>query len=320
MKNSRGYTLIEMAVSLGLITIVIVTSSLLVFYFNKRVRTLSALQDSETEAVSALKIIKTDIEGSFVSFNNLKTVDDMGREFYELKSDVSNSMVTALDRERIITLNPSAKVPYLDMIVTDKELPNPFLYEPVKAYKVNAATNINKSGALSFISLNKGDYVSSLNKNFWKQGSYVMLYTPLSLSPPTQPKRTSRWPAYLGAINGSSLSLETVDNMFNNTHPIFPNKVVFNNEDSFLRNLPAAGGAAPAVFVKRVKVLRYYIQPTTYKTKPAYQLVRSTWINGTVDMKKGVVVAVPVKKVVFKRNSVSLPLITVDIETDKEIK
>ena len=93
------------------------------------------------------------------------------------------------------------------------------------------------------------------------------------------------------------------------THPADPSIKII-NPDVFFRRLPAAGGASPIVKVEPIDVMRFTIKDNPKSKKSG--LYFSTWTGLSFGSEK--LLYQNVKKVVFIRESITLP--TLKFETD----
>lgn len=312
--KSHGFSLIELMIGMGLFAVL----SLLIATY------LVAVKRTETTTVAGLQsaIDKTllerqlfyDVQHGAVSLNALSVRDDREKNFFDYAPDVPAINFASDEGKRRITLRNEQGVFYL--LVTDQQRGPATLFDPVAAYSVGPRpADFSSTGALSFVSLNKDDYISSRRPSVWKNGSLVFLNTPALIRPMSGSSVSMmtppRSPVFLGEINGPAAKPIDLPGLVQNTHPAQPS-VVIDSADVFLRTVPPIGGAAPVIWLRPVSLLKFDVAPLGDGKRTA--LRRAAWRNGAFTAPD--IIAVGVKSVTFERTDITLPSIVFSVEIE----
>lgn len=278
--NNKGFTLSELLVGVALMAIVgMVTASFFVFSSKTRNEIVNDIED-KTDSIIAERVLLKDLKYSEPSFNNFNLSDDTGRNFFDFESERSSK---SMDNEpRKYTMSMTGKKDFTVMIVNEK-LGSSVMYTPRTAYKIPyIPTDPNVAAPLNFVSLNQGNAVTQAQPLFWQPGVLLMLDTPAMVRQMTafgpNYNRPARSPIFVGEVSGAGETRLTPIklNLLIRTNPMYPNETI-ENEDSFLREIPPMGGAAPLVRLKAVSIIKYYLDQDS-KTKKV-NLWRSVYKN-----------------------------------------
>lgn len=301
MMNKKGFTLAEVLVGVALLSIVgMVAAAFFVFTNKTKTEIVNDLED-KTDTIIAERILLRDLKYSEPSFNNVAITDDAGRVFFDYDAERSQKAIDSLPRK--ITLTADNKKEFTFMIVNDK-LGATMMYTPRLAYKIPyVPKDPNVAAPLNFVSLNQGNTVTQANSRFWQPGVVLMLDTPAMVREMTafgpNYSRPARSPIFVGsvqAVGETKLAALSIPGLLNRSNPMYPNETI-DSEDSFLRDIPPMGGAAPLVRLKAVGVIKYYISqdPVTKKVN----LLRSLFDGRTFPA--GQLIASDVQRVEFSR-------------------
>lgn len=320
MKSMRGYSLIEVMIAMGLMTIVIGMGGSFFLYINKRSQKMSEAIDNSIENVVATKELWEDLSLANPSFGSLRLADDFNRDFYDYLPDYPRVLMDEDSRQRVFTLELAGKTSFL-LLAADESKGSPVSVEPVKAYNTAPSGNPFAAGPLQYLGLNNKNIISDQLPNAWSNGQLMLLYIPLNVAredaDPVAGYRFSRWPTLMGEVTGNDLKAFNINQYFHNSNPA--TGLPYLSTDDFLRKVPLAGGAGASVFLRPVRFVRYYLEAAEYRGKPSARLYRTYWTNGSFSSAPEML-AYPVKKVVFKRESVTLPIVSIRIDTEESGK
>ncbi|MDG0815886.1 PilW family protein [Bdellovibrio svalbardensis] len=266
--NQKGFSLSEVLVGVALMSIVgMVAASFFVFSKKAQTEITNEIED-KTDSIIAERMLLKDLKYSEPSFNNVLVKDDKGLAFFAFDSERSSR--TLDDMPRMLTLQMAGKKEFSFLIVNDK-LGGSLMYTPSAAYNIPyVPKDPNVAAPLNFVSLNKmnngKNTVKSANAMLWNPGVILMLDTPAMVREMTQfgpnYSRPARSPIFVGVVQGEGetrLAPIALTEFIDKTNPMYPNETI-ENEDSFLREIPPMGGAAPLVRLKAVSIIKYYIE------------------------------------------------------------
>ncbi len=303
--NQKGFTLSEILVGVALMSIVgMVAASFFVFSAKTQTQITNEIED-KTDNIIAERMLLKDLKLSEPSFNNLLVADDKGLAFFAFDSERNSKTLDA--SPRALTLQIAGKKEFSFMVVNDK-LGGTLMYTPSAAYNIPyIPKDPNVAAPLNFISLNKvnngKNTVKSANPLFWSLGVILMLDTPAMVREMTtfgpNYNRPARSPIFVGVVQGdgeTKLVPIALANFLDKTNPMYPNETI-DSEDSFLREIPPMGGAAPLVRLKAVSIIKYYVEQDSKTNK--VNLWRSVYDGA--NFSSGAMIASDIEKVEFSR-------------------
>lgn len=261
MRNQKGYTLVEFAITVGLTAIVasfIATS--MVSYNTYKQQMMNSFEQSQ-DVTGGQRIILSDLKNSEISYNNLTMVDDDNRAFFDYIPDVG-SQFSAATTTRTKTLKAPGDTFYL--LENDLSAGPLLVYDPVAAYSVGATpADPNAAASLNYVSLNQNSWVTSRRPYFWREGQLLMLDTPALIRPTTalgvDYAHAPRSPVFVGAIQSQDFkSVSDLLALINMTHPETGQAI--RSADEFLRTTPAVGGGQSLVRLRAVKLVKYHLE------------------------------------------------------------
>ena len=305
MRNRRGYSLIEAAVSLALFTAI--TLAVMHLTQQARVNTDKAFTFGIRQASLSLmtQIIKRDGIGAALSYGNLTALDDDGKSFW------THQPTCAVDCTRKFTLVAGSRS--LIVITAGMGTHPAVPIEPPRAYDVTDPAIPEQLGTLSFVSINKDGYLDGLAPGYWKPGNLLALYsvTPLNaydasgainLSIPARPI------AYLGTIQDLRLQ-QVLQSEFVTTDPS-GNPIP--DEDVYLRRLTGAGGDAVFALAQPVQALMFEL---VSQPQGGLSLQRKIWDDsGGGGFTKVDLTLEGVQSVTFKRPTTAQSSFSFDIK------
>ncbi len=284
LKNNKGFTAIEVAVGIGLVAIlttIVLTTQLMV---SRDQMKLSQELENSIDTTLAERIVFSDLNNVDPAYNNMLVKDDSDLPFFDYYPDLPANSISKLDREVSLSLNKRTEFYILTQDIGAGALMN---YDPTAAYNIGATPDdFNTSAALTFVSLNKSNWISKQRANFWVNGKALMLDTPARLRPLDAAGRVDmkvapRSPVYIGSVNGIALNADsTIQGLVNVTHPQTGENIT--TADLFLRRVPSIGGGQSLVRLRAVRLIKYYLvsyQDDRCVKTPAY-LYKSVYENG----------------------------------------
>jgi prepilin-type N-terminal cleavage/methylation domain-containing protein len=329
IKNQKGFSLIEILVVVGLAAIVAMGNSMFISDFIKRMNAYSneSMEESDLAVLNtmALNILKK----SSLSFNRLSLADDNNVNFFDYYPDLPFGSFTA--ESRVFTLNSTTKFFYL--MSSEEAKFTSTVFDPVHAYTVTEASPVDAltDGTTSYRGINSvPDFtndagskasVKMMSQIFgqrWADSKVFVVTCPTYLRPISVGTAVvnlgtaPRMPTYVGKVVGDELGQllsSEVGVTINNTHPV--TSVAYTGLDSFFRTLPTVGGAAPFVKIEPAVVSRFELKPNV-AGGGLFDLYMKTWKAGAYV--EEVQVALKVKKITFKRKSITLPIISMEIQ------
>lgn len=299
--NTRGFTLVEIMVGVGILGILGLTVGAFLLFAKKESNSFQNELLTETDVLIFERVLMRDLKASAPSFNNLVVRDLNGLNFFDYITDVEE---TTSKNARVVELVPD-KGEFI--MIVDAADATSMLYSPEKAYDVGSiAPGVSTAAPLKFVSLNKDDIVhktTSRVSSIWVTKNILMLDSPAlfrrSISGGTLDYSTpARSPVFLGVVtNVGPTVLKPILglNELITTHPLYPAEKVI-SEDYFLRNVPSVGGGNPIVRLKKVLIVKYFLKTDADKST---SLIRSLYDGGKWD--SGTLLAKGVKKLTMRR-------------------
>jgi len=319
MRNNRGFSLTEVIISMGLMAVFVALAGSIVKDIYVLTEKDKNQLDAETDLTFAMRYLGGVFKDAGPSFNNVKgNLDDNGREFFDQLFDVSTALWDEEDpdRTRTFTMDPTKGRLHFYFYTNSSDQVDPLFYNPIDAYKpVAPIMDQNSSAALDYLNFNNGNAVSKYAPDIWKDGNLILLKVPVPLrfvatDGTVNMYNPAREHSMLGTVVGANLIPDTFATHAYTTHPIDNSPIT--STDIFLKKVPTVGGASPVVEVLAVKGYRISLVPRG----KYYDLYSYQYKNGNFE--KPLMIAANIKKVVLRREEVSLPLITVRVSIEKK--
>lgn len=312
--SQRGFTMIEVAIAMGLSAIVLAVVVTSIFNLTKNQNDISTKIAATVDALLGENSIFVDLRNIEPSFNNVIAQDDQNLSFFEHYPDVPESMLT--NRSRTITLSLTGTKEFY-FLQTDLMAGPMLVYDPALAYIIGPPpSNPSEAASLTFSSINKNGAVSSQRPLFWVEGKTLLMDTPARVRPIVNnqinlltPPRSS---IFVGRVTGQNLIMDTeLSSRLMTTHPSTGAQVA--DPDTFLRTVPSMGGGSSYVRVRPVRLVRYYLEPQADSTiKGAAILKKSVYSDG--QFSAPFVIMDQIKTIQFHRESVTQKVMTFSIE------
>jgi len=280
-----------------------------------------------TDTEIGKRVILQDLKSIDPSFSNLLITDDSGKRFFDFYPDLSvERLGTSASRKLTLDFEKGKRsVEFLTLDGTAGDVPV-ILYDPIAAYNEGTpSSNLNIPTTLTFVSLNRGNYISSQlgRPKFWRNGQVIMVDTPALLRSTSTSVvdmlKVPRSPIYVGIVQGSSLvKITPFNSLVDYRDPLDPyNTNQINSVDELLRRAPGVGGGQPTIRLKALKLTKYSLDPYAKKTKGKQlgRLVKQVLKDGRYSTTK-FGLADNVTKVEFERQSVTEKSIYFKIVTE----
>jgi prepilin-type N-terminal cleavage/methylation domain-containing protein len=310
-KKQGGFTLVEVLMVAVVSTIVLFIAISFSFSSMKMLNRIQRKLDQTVEETIGQRIILNDLSGAGASFNLLLQPDDNGRQFFDLLSDYPDRLLLPADRARVLTLSTAGDD--ILFVTVDPSRAAPVLYDPPAAYNLTVGATPGVAGSIAYVGVNNNSYLSNRVPGYWQSGNLMMLYSPITWRALGAPLTTpSRYTIFVGVVNAVSNDLDvfTLSGQLPAFHPV-DNTVIFGSPDNFFRTLlPSSGGTTP-VMIKMIKIFRYQLVTNGSQLS----LMKQRFNTGSMSFETpGLIVLNNVTRVTFSRSSVTLPMITYDVE------
>jgi prepilin-type N-terminal cleavage/methylation domain-containing protein len=327
--NQKGFSLIEILVVVGLSAVVVMGNSLFMSDFMQKMEKYSQESSEESDLAVLNTMALNILKKSSLSFNRIQLNDDNKANFFDFYPDMPMSSFSS--ETRIFTMNSTTKNFYI--ISSDEARFLSTVFDPVHAYTVDAPpSNVLDDGGATYRGLNSvPDFTNDtggkstlkmMSQIFgarWDAGKVFVVTCPTYLRPVSGSTATvslgtaPRMPSFVGKVLGDDLSLLASSEAgvsINNTHPV--TSATYTSLDNFFRTLPTVGGAAPFVKIEPALVNRFELRTNQAYKSGYYDLYLKSWTSD--GYKDEIQVALKVKTVTFKRKSITLPIISMEIQ------
>ncbi len=307
MRNNKGFSLLELMIGLGLLTLIVGGAAFVLKDFNFGLKSLETDIGNDIESSIAERIIMRDLKHSEPSFNNMLIKDDNGRGFFDFVIDpVDKGQLANSGR----TLTMSETQNSFTFLSANEVVGGAIIYDPAMAYDIGPEPKeFDKAATLNFKSLNKNKYLQLQNPAYWSEGRMLMLDTPASIrsliNGVPNYNNPSRSPVFVGVVSliNPMLTPVTLNSLIDTNHPAYPSKKM-TSEDVFLRSVPAIGGGAALVRLKAVNAVRYTLEKNSAQQ---INMVRYLWAGGSWSSPQ--VISTKVIKATLTRKAINDPLI-----------
>lgn len=329
-KNQKGFSVIEILVTVAIMTFVILGNTMFINDFITRVTRYEKESSDESQmavlSVMAMNILKK----SSLSFNRLTLTDDKGKNFFEYYPDLPQSIFGA-NGERIYTLSSANLNKRFYLISTEEGDFNSLSYDPMHAYdEISTPPDITKDGTIRYRGINTIPAIADDSGNMakeklmtkyfgerWAQGKIFVLTCPTYLRPALANNTINLMTPPRTASIITKVSSDDLVPLFNseagiglwNYHPV--TLAPYNSIDQFFRTIPVVGGASPFVKIEPALLTRFELRANRNYPSGYYDLFMAKW--SPAGYKEEISVAEKIRSVEFKRKSVTLPLISMEI-------
>lgn len=331
IRNQKGFSLIEILVVVALAAVVILGNSMFMSDFTKRMDHYAKESAEESELAVLNTMALNILKKSSLSFNRLGLRDDANLNFFDFYPDMPYSSFTTGTETRTFTLDTLAENFYI--LSSDEGKFSSTVFDPVHAYTAISPSPVDAlaDGTMTYRTLNSvPDFTNAsgtkatqklMSQIFgvrWANGKVFVVTCPTYLRPVASSGSVTlttapRMPTFVGKVSGDDLVLLPASDAgvtFNNTHPV--TGATYGTLDDYFRSLPTVGGAAPFVKVEPAIMSRFELRSNITYGAGFYDLyMRNLTASGYAE---DVQVALKIKKVTFKRKSITLPIISMEIQ------
>lgn len=331
-RSQKGFSLAEIVMTLGIMTFVVLGNTLFIHDFIKRLSQYEKESAVESEmavlSIMAMNILKK----SSLSFNRIYLADDKGRNFFDYYPDMPMSTFSS-DGDRSILLTAGDNVKAFYLLSTEEGDFRSMSYNPMHAYdELTTPTDIRLDGTIRYRGLNtvpaitdnagvpaKYRLMTTYFEERWANGKLFVLTCPTYLRPldpvsnTINLKAAPRTATFIGKVMNDDLvplydGEATVKIL--NYHPV--TQAAYNSLDQYLRTLPVVGGASSFVKIEPAQLARFEMRPNKNYPSGFADLYLRKWNSGGFSQEYSV--AEKIKSVAFKRKSITLPLISMEIQ------
>lgn len=272
--HQNGFTLVELAVSIGLMGLFLFAGAQLYQNFSGSAKRMSDDLENYIDDDLGKRVILRDLKGIDPSFGAILLRDDHQRNFFDFVPDQPDYVSDAsASRSLTLKVGGTSQISFLTLTLPDNDAPL-LVYDPAMAYTVGTIpADPNQAATLAFKSVNQNSYISDQRPEFWEDGQLLMFDTPALLRPVehgrvnyTIPPRS---PLYVGRVKtggaGSLVNVSTVDEILDTRLPNDPGNRRISSADDFFRWLPPMGGGQPLVRLRPVTLVRYRLEKIPQK-------------------------------------------------------
>ncbi len=276
--SRQGMTLIEVMIASALIMILLLAT----FTFSADImRQAEAEKDKSDFIIDSnlgLQKIWPTLAAMKPSMNNIQQLDDNGQAFFDYRIDTTSALVPDSPAvRRILILNEHNEK--FDFLVDDVNRGTTTLYNPAYAYD---ADRIFNNRELVFEGIDNGGYISNrLQPNpappqaTLGEGQLLLFHSPILLKnvdvlPETNynaedyVNQIPRNFTFLGHWGGGVFTKNTLNGLFNFSHPIKPTLNI-DNIDEYFRYLPPSLAGGTFTAMTPVTAYRLVAKKTTIK-------------------------------------------------------
>jgi prepilin-type N-terminal cleavage/methylation domain-containing protein len=318
MKSQRGFTVLEMMISVGILGLVVVNALGIYISLSRIYEAQRERLDGRIEQSVSFRFISQDLVNASPSLNNINLVDDNGLGFFDYLPDYPAALLTNAQRTRRIVMSdftqnplvvtPGAITEIIFATIDVKRMPI-IRYDPSRAYQSADNSDPDLDGTFTYSGVNNGNAVTGQNAVMWVAGEMAQLYVPSNLRPVGAPANSMpRFPSFFCTINGTDCNITNPGGVFRFANPLNGNNI--GSADEFFRGAPPVAGGTAVVFAAPIRVYRYRrvagVAPNTYN------LARDEWKNGAWQPTPNV--ANEVRRIIFARPNITVPLITFQVE------
>lgn len=326
IRNQKGFTIVEVLVAVGLAAVILLGNTMFLNDFMRRMSAYEKESGDESDLAVLNTMALNILKKSSLSFNRLSLMDDNNVNFFDYYPDMPLSSFAT--EERRYTLNGASKFFYI--LSSDEGKNGSTVYDPVHSYTVaSAASDVLSDGTVAYRGINSVPDIYSasgtkatlkaMTQIFgarWANGKLFVITCPTYLRPVSGAtvnlSVAPRMPTFVGKVVSDDLApLSVAESLvpLNNTHPL--TSAAYVSVDQFFRTLPTVGGAAPFVKIEPASIGRFELRSSA-TAAGFFDLYLKTWTaSGYGDE---ILVALKVKTVTFKRRSITLPLISMEIQ------
>jgi len=325
IKNRKGFTIIEILLVLGLASFMLLVNVSFLHKFLENLKKVETESFDEAELAITNRRFANILAKLNPSFNRINIGDVNSTNFFDYYPDMPRSAFAGTTGARQVTLSLNQGGRNAFYFFTSEEATFPGIsMDPVHAYTENATPlNMNFDGTVTYKGLNSIPAIGASTKLMtqvfgtrWKNGELFIISSPVYQRPLNAAGgidlyTTPRTPTFVGYVDQDDLlPFSSADFTVINTHPF--TGANYSSADTYFRTLPPVGGASPFVKIEAVRLIRLQFKSSAGYPASYGDLYMSQWTNGQFTGDE--IVIRKIKEVRFKRTSVTMPLITLEID------
>ena len=297
--NNRGFSLMEILVSLGIVMFILMTLVAVLDQFQRK--TLSAEGQAQFRLDLAVleRVLFDELNWSFPSIGNLNVRGTGNREFFEYFGGVPVGRIPAGLRTREFVLDLNNPNRTFEFVTEDKRAGDRRYFHPAQAYQFTL--DVFNPSPLTYSGVNQARFFTTNFATHWTANGHFVFYAPapvrdLSANATLRPVR---FYSMRSSGDGTDLRPDLLSNQWKRRHPQLNTDI--NSLDQFLRLIPTLGGAMSQLVVVPVKVVRYRLVPDP-RTRSG-RLMKSIRQGGTYGQE--ILVGEGIDRLVFTRPDVT---------------
>ncbi|MBK9323598.1 MAG: prepilin-type N-terminal cleavage/methylation domain-containing protein [Bdellovibrionaceae bacterium] len=325
IKSQQGFTITEILVVVALSSVMMLANVSFLNEFMKNMHKVENESYDEAEMAIVNRRFATILAKMSSTFNRVSVTDTSGKNFFDFYPDMPrNAFGAAGSREYNLSASGADKQSIYFLMTEEDKFPG-ISMDPVHAYdeEVPAPSDLNLDGQVTYKGLNSVPAIGATKKLMtqvfgarWATNELFVLSSPVYLRPVANNGQVNlmtvpRMPSFVGRVyNDDLVPVTSTAFTILNSHPV--TGVAYSGPDNYLRTLPPVGGASPFVKIEPVRLVRLDYRAST-RYPPGYgDLFLTRWIGGQFADEE--LVIRKCKRVRLKRETVTMPLITVEIE------
>ncbi|MBC7420323.1 MAG: prepilin-type N-terminal cleavage/methylation domain-containing protein [Bdellovibrio sp.] len=260
IQKHNGFSLVEVAVALGLMAIVGVLVSQLTIGSSKTFTKLNDKIEVQIDKKLGEKILLKDLRVSSPSMNVLYVEDDDKLNFFDYDPDESSVFYKSQTKKsRALTLQKNGKSEFY-LLVADESRGKGLFTDVITFFELGPSpASMVQAASLSYRGLNFHNYISKNGPAMAEEGRLIAVDSS-SIMPSSNSQKAA---TFIGRIAGKSSSIDLVKVSF--PEKLF-NYAIFNtlqaeyipqSFEDYLINLPPVGANGSSVRLKAVKLIKY---------------------------------------------------------------
>lgn len=284
LRNSKGMTITELMVAMGLTSIVGVSMFQVLTRTTDMQKKISEKLDLQIETALGDQIIVRDLRNSGSSLNNLVVKDDNNLNFFDFDPDRSSPFYRAQSKKsRTFTLKKGGKT-FFYVMTFDTLRGKGLFADAVTFFQVGPApANPHQPASLTYRGINYNNYLTAKDANNQDMNNPLLISTAnlnklvLVDSSSYMPVSPLKPAVFIGKVvkSGSIYDIEkiaatAIPKTAQNT-PLWNydirtpvnTTIVPNNFEQFMYNLPPVGANGASVRIKPIRLFRYELDCTT---------------------------------------------------------
>lgn len=306
MTKKNGYTLIEMMMALGIVSVVLMAVIFTLNFFWSKANSLEGKVSSHLDLAVLEKFLFKDLNSAAFSLGNItKMQSNPSANFFDLYSQIPISLIPKNLQTRSFTLDSATGGGSIEFITTlgrSQDITNSGLasyFDPTQAYS---------GPPLSYAGLDHKSFFTKHYPSLYGAGNHFLFYSPATIASNCG---LSYCPSYyytiMGFPSGGQFVIDSMDGAYNHRHPLYAN-IQITDMDNWFRYCPTIGGASCTVIVVPVNVIRYRLAPDGSGSGNLYRSVK----NGN-SYQGETLIAKDINRITFLRPDVTNALIQFNV-------